>query len=68
MAAEHGVDLSQVTPTGKGGKVTKDDIQSVLAPIASSATGDVIATPAARRTARLKSVDLSLVRGSGPRR
>ena len=26
MAAEHGVDLATVTPTGKGGKVTKEDI------------------------------------------
>ena len=66
MAAEHGLDLSRVTPTGKGGKVTKEDIQSVLAPAATATTGDVIATPAARRTARLKSVDLSLVQGSGP--
>ena len=66
MAADHGLDLTQVTPTGTGGKITKDDIQSALAPTESAPTGDVIATPAARRAARMKSVDLSLVQGSGP--
>lgn len=66
MAETHGVDLSQVTPTGKGGKVTKDDVQSALAPAAPVKTGDLVATPAARRTARMKGVDLSLVPGTGP--
>jgi len=65
MAKTLGVDLSRVTPTGKGGKVTKNDVQSSLAPAALS--GEVVATPAARRTARLKGVDLSRVRGSGPK-
>lgn len=67
MAKSHGVDLSTVPPTGKGGKVTKEDVQSVLgAGAAVSRTGDLIATPAARRTARLKGIDLALVRGTGP--
>jgi len=66
MAETHGVDLSQVTPTGRGGKVTKDDVQSALAPVGSEISGDVIATPSARRTARIKGVSLGLVRGSGP--
>lgn len=68
MAAEHGLDLSGVAPTGKGGKITKDDVQSALAPAAvpAASSGAVIATPAARKAARLNGVDLSLVRGSGP--
>ena len=66
MAAEYSVDLSNVTPTGKGGKVTKADVQSALASAVPASKGDVIATPSARRTARMKSVNLELVRGSGP--
>jgi len=66
MAAEHELDLSKVTPTGKGGKVTKEDVQSAITPAALAGGGDVIATPAARRTARLSGVNLSLVHGSGP--
>lgn len=67
MAEEQGVDLSQLTPTGKGGKVTKGD---VLAALESDRTpppdGKVIATPAARRKARLEGVDLGKVSGTGP--
>lgn len=66
MAAEYGVDLTSVTPTGKGGKVTKGDVQAAIAPAASVGTGPVIATPAARRTARLAGIDLRQVRGTGP--
>lgn len=67
MAQSHGLDISQLTPTGKGGKVTKEDVQAALdAAQAPLPGGAVIATPAARRTARIKGVDLSQVRGSGP--
>jgi pyruvate dehydrogenase E2 component (dihydrolipoamide acetyltransferase) len=66
MAEEHGVDLSSVSATGKGGKVTKDDVQAAISPAAAPGTGPVIATPAARRTARLSGVDISQVRGTGP--
>ncbi len=67
MAAEHGLDLGAVTPTGSGGKVTKGDIEAALqgaeAPVRQ---GDIIASPAARRIARLKGINLQLVKGSGP--
>jgi pyruvate dehydrogenase E2 component (dihydrolipoamide acetyltransferase) len=67
MAAEHGLDLSAVTPTGSGGKVTKGDIQAALQGAEAPARqGDIIASPAARRIARLKGINLGLVRGSGP--
>ena len=66
MAQVHGVDLSKVAPSGSGGKVTKDDVQSAISPPASVGGGEVIATPSARRTARISGVNLSLVQGSGP--
>ncbi len=66
MAEVHGVDLSKVVPSGTGGKVTKDDVQSAITPPAAVGGGQVIATPAARRIARISGVNLSLVQGSGP--
>ncbi len=66
MAEVHGVDLSKVAPSGTGGKVTKDDVQSAITPPAAVGGGQVIATPAARRIARISGVNLSLVQGSGP--
>ncbi len=66
MAEVHGVDLSKVSPSGSGGKVTKDDVQSAISPATPAGGGDVIATPSARRTARINGVNLNLVQGSGP--
>jgi len=67
MAQAHGLDIGAVTPTGPGGKVTKEDIEGVIQPAAIPARkGDLIATPAARRTARLKGIDLAMVPGTGP--
>jgi pyruvate dehydrogenase E2 component (dihydrolipoamide acetyltransferase) len=67
MAQAHGLDLGAVTPTGVGGKVTKEDIKTALQPGSSpEREGDLIATPAARRTARLMGIELGLVRGTGP--
>ena len=37
LAAEHGVDLSQVTGTGAGGRVTKKDVQDFIAQSGSTA-------------------------------
>jgi len=67
MAESHGLDLSELSPTGKGGKVTRDDVKAALdGSKAPHADGKVIATPAARRAARLKGLDLREVKGSGP--
>ena len=47
MAREHGLDLSQLTGTGRGGRVTKQDIENFLAsPTAAEAT-PLTPTPAA---------------------
>jgi pyruvate dehydrogenase E2 component (dihydrolipoamide acetyltransferase) len=67
MAEAHGLDLGALTPSGKGGKVTKEDVEAALQPADMGLRqGKTIATPAARRTARIKGIDLGQVRGSGP--
>jgi pyruvate dehydrogenase E2 component (dihydrolipoamide acetyltransferase) len=71
LAVAQGVDLSTVVGTGPGGRITKGDVDAALA--APSGPGvepppeRVRATPAARRVARERGVDLSAVPGSGPR-
>jgi pyruvate dehydrogenase E2 component (dihydrolipoamide acetyltransferase) len=69
MAAEHGLDLSAIAGTGTGGKITKADVEAALAQPARPdvLTTKVRATPAARRIARERGVDLVDVTGSGPR-
>ncbi len=69
LAATHGVDLAGITGTGPRGKVTKKDVQIALEAVPGVKSGDarVYATPAARRTARERGVDLATVAGSGPK-
>lgn len=69
IAAEHGVDLARVKPSG--GRIEKADVLAYL-----EATDDrrpmtvaprlVAASPKARRLARERGVDLTTLRGSGP--
>jgi pyruvate dehydrogenase E2 component (dihydrolipoamide acetyltransferase) len=70
LAAAHSVDLSAVVGTGAGGRVTKADVELVLSapqPRPEQAPpGKVRATPAARRFARERGIDLATVAGSGP--
>lgn len=65
VAARHGVDVSQVKPTG--GRIQKED---VLAYLAAQATplpaGRVLASPKARRLAQEAGIDLASLAGSGP--
>jgi pyruvate dehydrogenase E2 component (dihydrolipoamide acetyltransferase) len=64
LAADLGVDLSQVAGTGPGGRITRRDVEA-QAPRA-AAGGKPRAVPAARRLARELGVDLAAVAGSGP--
>ncbi|MFQ5344271.1 MAG: E3 binding domain-containing protein, partial [Anaerolineae bacterium] len=60
LAAEKGVDLSQVTPTGRGGRrVTEADVMAYLKAVPR-------ATPVAQKLAEEAGVDLRSVRGTGP--
>jgi pyruvate dehydrogenase E2 component (dihydrolipoamide acetyltransferase) len=71
LAATRGVDLSAVVGTGASGQITKADVEAVLAaspqPDLEAPPGKVRATPAARRIARERGVDLPAMLGSGPR-
>lgn len=68
MAAALGVDLAGVAGTGRDGKVMKADVQAAMTP-GTSVPGDdgkVYASPAARRIARERGIDLEKVSGTGP--
>lgn len=71
MAAEHGIELSQIQGTGRDGQITRQDVEAFLqrasAPAASApAASAPAAAPAARRLARELGVNLAEVQGSGP--
>lgn len=69
LAAAEGVDLHHVTGSGRGGRITREDVAAHLAgaPGPDPANGKVRATPAARRLAREQAIDLTTLSGSGPR-
>jgi pyruvate/2-oxoglutarate dehydrogenase complex dihydrolipoamide acyltransferase (E2) component len=47
MAVEHGVDLAQVTGSGPGGRITKEDVEAYLAQAGDKATAPPRSAPAA---------------------
>jgi len=69
LAAEAGLDVADITGTGPHGEVLRADVEAALArkaePAASS-RGRVKASPAARRLAAERGVDLAALTPSGP--
>jgi pyruvate dehydrogenase E2 component (dihydrolipoamide acetyltransferase) len=70
LAREHGIDLAQVTGTGPGGRILREDVQAVIDRAASQAAAGsgrakVLAAPAVRKLARDHDIDLGSVRGTG---
>jgi pyruvate dehydrogenase E2 component (dihydrolipoamide acetyltransferase) len=70
LAREHGIDLAQVTGTGPGGRILREDVQAVIDRVASQPATDsvrpkVLAAPAVRKLARDHDIDLSSIRGTG---
>lgn len=71
VAAAYGLDLANVIGTGMQGRVTRDDVEALLASqtpavVPDAFTGKVRAVPAARRLAAELGVDLANVTGTGP--
>ena len=66
VAASLDVDLSQVTPTGPGGRIVEADVRA-FAEQQSAAPAVVPSTPGARRLASSLGVDLSQITPTGPR-
>jgi polyhydroxyalkanoic acid synthase PhaR subunit len=64
-AGERGVDLTQVEPTGSGGRVTVVDVVEFAEADGDGAAVEVEATDAARRKAQELGVDLTQVEGTG---
>lgn len=71
IAAEHGVDLAQVRPSG--GRISKEDVREYIRTrgaggfVPQRSAGDkVLASPKAKRLAQEMNIDLALLRGSGP--
>lgn len=80
FAEERGIDIANIAGSGQSGRITFQDVmQASLPPVAGiggppvtivpigNAMGDVYASPLARRLAVQHGVDLSAVKGSGPR-
>ncbi|MEM8863607.1 MAG: 2-oxo acid dehydrogenase subunit E2, partial [Chloroflexota bacterium] len=76
LARENGIDLAQVTGTGKEGRISEKDIQAFIdaqsAPAQSPAPKvdkqDIVASPVAKRIAKENGIDLSDIPGAGDRR
>ena len=62
IAAEHGIDLSEVPAVG--GRISKEDVEAHIRTVGSGAR--VLASPKARRLARERGIELASLAGSGP--
>lgn len=77
LASERGIDLGSVTGSGRGGRITYQDVDQASRPAASptmkgmaelnALLDKVYASPLAKRLASLHGIDLSGLTGSGPR-
>lgn len=69
LAEARQVDLREVEGSGPEGQIMKADVEAALAeePVDLASERKVRATPAARRIARECRIDLSAVKGSGPK-
>jgi len=69
VAQSEGVSLSEVSGSGPAGRITRQDVEAYLEsaqPALPAVAGKVRATPAARRAARERGLELGTLQGSGP--
>lgn len=62
LAEDHGIDLSGVTGSGRGGRIMREDVEALLKP---RDGGRVRALPKVRKAAREAGIDLALVPPTG---
>ena len=76
LAEREGADLAGIEGSGRGGRITYQDVQQALRPQARPALRGVVtlhaetpvfASPLARRLAAIHGVDLTGIKGTGPR-
>lgn len=77
LAEEEGVDLAEISGSGRGGRITYQDVHQHIRPAANPVLRgttelpdedrSVFASPLARRLAAIHGVDLSALTGTGPR-
>ncbi len=65
LAQDHGVDLNSVAGSGRGGRITREDVEAAVHG-QQNGTGKVLAAPAVRKLARDEGLDLASLAGSGP--
>jgi 2-oxoglutarate dehydrogenase E2 component (dihydrolipoamide succinyltransferase) len=64
LATELGVNLAQVTGTGIGGRIRREDVEALARPAAPSASAPAAAAPNTSSTAKAPSVAVSPLRGT----
>ena len=70
MADAKGIPLTEVAGSGRDGRIIRADVESFLTPpalVVETGSSQVRVTPAARRAARDRQLELSQVSGTGPR-
>ena len=71
LAEEKGIDLTRVTGTGPEGRISAEDVEAAVknggasAPAAAFVSKLLMATPAAKKLAKSKNIDLATVKGTG---
>ena len=75
LASREGLDLATIEGSGRGGRISYQDVAQALRPVASPnlrgalavEPETVFASPLARRLAAMHGIDLGALRGTGPR-
>ncbi len=65
MAKEHGLNLATIQGTGRGGAITKEDVEKAIAAAKVSPPGKVRAMPVARKMAKEHGLNLTTIQGTG---
>jgi pyruvate dehydrogenase E2 component (dihydrolipoamide acetyltransferase) len=65
LAKKLGVDLAELTGTGRNGRITQDDVKAYADETSGPLNEDVRSTPVVRKLAKELGVDINRVQGSG---